>query len=106
MKTDDELEKWFRERLVWNDPSVVVDLLKSGLFIRAYEPQVSHTEALGLPLAAAHCRQWIDLTFEPDLQVIMRGFPEEEEEEASGKAGYEPLHRQALTGAAVEKSAI
>ena len=46
MKTDDELEKWFRERLVWNDPSVVVDLLKSGLFIRAYEPQVSHTAAL------------------------------------------------------------
>lgn len=40
MKSDEELEKWFQERLVWSDPAVVVDLLKSGLFIRAYEPQV------------------------------------------------------------------
>lgn len=40
MKTDEELKEWFRERLVWNDPAVVIDLLKSGLFIRAYEPQV------------------------------------------------------------------
>lgn len=48
MKTDEELETWFRERLVWSDQSVVTDLLKSGLFIRAYEPQVL---SLGLPCA-------------------------------------------------------
>lgn len=43
MKADEELEQWFRDRLVWTDPAVVTDLLKSGLFVRAYEPQVHLT---------------------------------------------------------------
>lgn len=30
-----------RQRLVWDDPAVVNDLLKKGLFMRIYEPQVS-----------------------------------------------------------------
>jgi hypothetical protein len=40
LKTDAELLKWFRERLIWNEPETVVDLLKQGLFVRLYEPQV------------------------------------------------------------------
>lgn len=40
LKSDTELMKWFRERLVWDDPEVVNDLLKKGLFMRIYEPQV------------------------------------------------------------------
>lgn len=40
MKTDEELLEWFKERLVWTDPAVITNLLKAGLFIRAYEPQV------------------------------------------------------------------
>jgi hypothetical protein len=40
MKNDADLLKWFRERLVWNDPAVVTDLLKSGLFVRLHEPQL------------------------------------------------------------------
>lgn len=40
LKTDAELLKWFRDRLVWNEPETVVDLLKQGLFVRLYEPQV------------------------------------------------------------------
>lgn len=60
MKTDEELVDWFKDRLVWNDPSVVVDLLKAGLFIRAYEPQ-----------------------------VIMRGILDEVEEDASAAASSE-----------------
>lgn len=57
MKTDEELLEWFKERLVWTDPAVITNLLKAGLFIRAYEPQ-----------------------------VIMRGFPDEVEEDASAAA--------------------
>ena len=30
---------WCRQRLVWDDPAVVNDLLKKGLFTRIYEPQ-------------------------------------------------------------------
>ena len=41
LKTDAELLKWFRDRLIWNEPETVVDLLKNGLFVRLYEPQVS-----------------------------------------------------------------
>ena len=41
LKTDVELLKWFRDRLIWNEPETVVDLLKNGLFVRLYEPQVS-----------------------------------------------------------------
>ncbi|BDA46538.1 Glycosyltransferase-like KOBITO 1 [Coccomyxa sp. Obi] len=40
LKTDAELLKWFRDRLVWNEPETVVDLLKNGLFVRLYEPQI------------------------------------------------------------------
>ena len=41
MRSDEELIRWFRERLVWNDPATVTDLLKNGLFVRLYEPQAS-----------------------------------------------------------------
>ena len=42
MKSEDELMRWFRDRLVWSDPGVVTELLKSGLFVRMYTPQVGH----------------------------------------------------------------
>ena len=41
LKSDAELLAWFRARLVWQDPEVVNDLLKKGLFTRLYEPQAS-----------------------------------------------------------------
>ncbi len=34
--------EWFRERLVWNDPAQVRDLVRSGLFYRIYTPQACH----------------------------------------------------------------
>ncbi len=40
LKTDDELLDWFNERLVWNDQGVVTEMLKSGLFVRIFAPQV------------------------------------------------------------------
>lgn len=40
MKSEEELMGWFRDRLVWSDAGVVTDLLKSGLFVRMYTPQV------------------------------------------------------------------
>lgn len=40
LKTDEELLGWFNERLVWNDQSVVSEMLKNGLFVRIYAPQV------------------------------------------------------------------
>ena len=40
LKTDEELMAWFRQRLVWNDPAQVRDLVRSGLFYRIYTPQV------------------------------------------------------------------
>lgn len=40
LKTDRELMAFFKQRLVWEDPSVVVDLLKKGVFTRLYEPQL------------------------------------------------------------------
>jgi hypothetical protein len=40
LKSDEELMDWFRQRLVWNDPAVVKDLVKNGLFYRIYTPQV------------------------------------------------------------------
>jgi hypothetical protein len=46
LKTDGELLKWFRDRLVWNEPETVVDLLKQGLFVRLYEPQVRAYQGL------------------------------------------------------------
>lgn len=33
-----------RQRLVWSDAAVVNDLLKKGLFMRIYEPQVNQCE--------------------------------------------------------------
>ena len=41
-KADDELESWFFEHLIWDDPKVVNDLVKNGLFIRSYEASVRH----------------------------------------------------------------
>eukprot|EP00887_Chlorella_sp_A99_P005888 scaffold1.g5888.t1 len=52
LKTDEELLKWFRERLVWSDPEVVNDLLKKGLFARIYEPQ-ARSQGAGPGSAAA-----------------------------------------------------
>ncbi|KAL4450650.1 hypothetical protein ABPG77_001006 [Micractinium sp. CCAP 211/92] len=40
LKNDKELMDWFKQRLVWDDPAVVNDLLKKGLFMRIYEPQL------------------------------------------------------------------
>jgi hypothetical protein len=40
LRSDGELLDWFRQRLVWSDSAVVNDLLKKGLFMRIYEPQV------------------------------------------------------------------
>ena len=40
LKSDADLAAWFRERLVWNDPDTVTDLLKAGLFVRIFEPQL------------------------------------------------------------------
>ena len=40
LKNDDQLLEWFKERLVWEDQGVVVDLIKKGLFSRLYEPQI------------------------------------------------------------------
>ncbi|KAL4433671.1 hypothetical protein ABPG75_000112 [Micractinium tetrahymenae] len=43
LKKDNELMDWFKQRLVWEDPAVVNDLLKKGLFTRIYEPQVAES---------------------------------------------------------------
>jgi hypothetical protein len=40
LRSDGELLDWFRQRLVWSDSAVVNDLLKKGLFMRIYEPQL------------------------------------------------------------------
>jgi hypothetical protein len=40
LSTDDELMRFFKDRLVWDDKSEVDDLLKKGLFGRLYEPQL------------------------------------------------------------------
>jgi len=40
LKSDEELLKWYRKRLVWDNPDVVNNLLKNGLFVRLYEPQL------------------------------------------------------------------
>lgn len=40
LRSDAELLDWFRQRLVWSDAAVVNDLLKKGLFMRIYEPQL------------------------------------------------------------------
>ena len=55
LKSDEELVDWFRQRLVWDDPAVVVDLLKRGLFSRIYTPQV--VAGAGLGLTTWHC--WV-----------------------------------------------
>lgn len=40
IKNDTELLEWFRQHLVWSDPVIVNDLLKKGLLLRIYEPQL------------------------------------------------------------------
>ena len=40
VKNDDELRKFFISRLVWNNSEEVTELLKKGLFIRLYAPQI------------------------------------------------------------------
>ena len=44
LKTDEELLGWFNERLVWNDQGVVSEMLKNGLFVRIFAPQVCHND--------------------------------------------------------------
>ena len=53
MRSDEELIRWFRERLVWNDPATVTDLLKNGLFVRLYEPQASPWAHMCCPFSCA-----------------------------------------------------
>jgi len=40
LKTDAELMKFFRERLVWDNKETVIELLRKGLFVRLYEPML------------------------------------------------------------------
>lgn len=54
LRSDKELLDWFHQRLVWSDPAVVNDLLKKGLFMRIYEPQVS-LAALHVPGSSRIC---------------------------------------------------
>ena len=51
MKSDAELADWFKERLVWDSQETVIEMLKSGLFIRAYEPQVQKMETVSKQIA-------------------------------------------------------
>ncbi|GAB4823201.1 hypothetical protein N2152v2_010247 [Parachlorella kessleri] len=53
LKSDEELMRWFRERLVWEEPGVVNDLLKKGLLARLYEPQIMVRGVLAAMSAAA-----------------------------------------------------
>ncbi len=53
LKSDEELVDWFRQRLVWDDPAVVVDLLKRGLFSRIYTPQVLAGSGFGVKHVAS-----------------------------------------------------
>ena len=53
LKSDEELVDWFRQRLVWDDPAVVVDLLKRGLFSRIYTPQVGRKGRVGIDYVAS-----------------------------------------------------
>ena len=48
LKSDDELLEWFHARLVWSDPALVADLLRKGLFVRIYEPQVGVCVRVGM----------------------------------------------------------
>lgn len=40
LKDEAELQRWFKERLVWDDPQVVTEMIKAGLFTRISLPQV------------------------------------------------------------------
>lgn len=53
LKSDEELWAWFRERLIWDNPAVVKDLLRNGLFYRIYTPQVCRP-APGRPARASN----------------------------------------------------
>ena len=61
LKTDAELLKWFRDRLVWNEPETVVDLLKNGLFVRLYEPQVGDGITVLIPFVHSIIQQMLSL---------------------------------------------
>ena len=56
MKTDAELLQWFNDRLVWNSPTVVNELLRNGLFVREFAPQVSRERALCSCPASKACK--------------------------------------------------
>ena len=62
LKNDEELLGWFNERLVWNDPAVVTEMLKNGLFVRIFAPQVL-TRCI-LLCTDSHCH--------PKAQVLLR----------------------------------
>ena len=55
LKTDAELQDWFRERLVWNDPDQVKELVKNGLFYRIYTPQARSLSSALRPSLGRHC---------------------------------------------------
>lgn len=40
LKTEEELMEFFKQRLVWEDKETVASLVKKGLFLRLYEPQL------------------------------------------------------------------
>jgi hypothetical protein len=72
LKTDAELLKWFRDRLVWNEPETVVDLLKNGLFVRLYEPQVRMPDVPSWTVGTVRGR--VAHAGCCCVQVIIRGF--------------------------------
>ncbi len=40
LKSEPELKKWFRERLVWDNREEVASMIKAGMFTRVVVPQV------------------------------------------------------------------
>ena len=48
LRTQDELRKMFRERLVWDNPSDIALLRSKGLLTRIYGPQVRQPKARAL----------------------------------------------------------
>ena len=67
MKSDEELADWFKERLVWDNQETVIEMLKNGLFIRAYEPQVRRHILVRLQMLQAKGRWLGAMSF---IQII------------------------------------
>lgn len=79
LKSDAELKEWFRERLIWDDPAVVLGLLRNGLFSRIYTPQVRCARDYALVstfLMVGHCvlnchLLLLDLLWASLLQLVL-----------------------------------